>query len=94
MSFWIEQQDQHTPKSACRVGGGCYLCGGDVLRRPDPGDRVADLFDGIDERAHVASDIVEQVNGRHRAGARSRIGSNRIKCTMAASKYSNVVHAR
>lgn len=42
-----------------------YLGGGYVGGRLDPGDRVADGLDGIDERAHVAGDIVEQVDGGH-----------------------------
>jgi hypothetical protein len=48
------------------VEGVSYLGGGHVGGRLDPFHRVADLLDGIDERADVAGDIVEEVDGRHR----------------------------
>jgi hypothetical protein len=42
-----------------------YLGGGHVGGRLDHGDGIADGLDGIGERAHVAGDIVEEVNGGH-----------------------------
>lgn len=42
-----------------------YLCGGYVGRRFHPFYSVADFLDSIDQRADIAGDIVEKVNGRH-----------------------------
>lgn len=47
------------------VRGSRYLCGGNIGGRLDPFYCIADFFNSINQRAHVASNIVEQVNGRH-----------------------------
>lgn len=47
------------------VRGRWYLGRWHIRGRLDPFDGVANLLDGIDERADVSGDIVEQVNCRH-----------------------------
>lgn len=51
----------------CKVGqgGSEYLSIGNLLWRPDPLNLVADILDGVDEAAHVAGDVVEEVNLGH-----------------------------
>lgn len=49
------------------VGEGNYICRGHVRGRSDPFYCVADFLDGIDERADVAGDVVEEVDGGHGA---------------------------
>lgn len=41
------------------VGGMWYLGGGDIGGCLDPFDGIANLLDGIDERADVAGNVVE-----------------------------------
>jgi hypothetical protein len=47
------------------VKGPWYLCRGYVGGRLDPFDGIANLLDGIDERADITGDVVEQVHSRH-----------------------------
>jgi hypothetical protein len=53
--------DQHMSTGVWSAGRwrGVYLCGGHILGRPDPLDRVANLLDGIDKRTDVSGDVVE-----------------------------------
>ena len=53
-----------------------YLGVGDVSRRADPFDGVADFLNGIDERADIARHVVEEVDGRH--GGRGADGSQLV----------------
>ena len=48
------------------VREGNYICRGHVRGRSDPFYREADFFDGIDEGADIARDVVEEVDGGHR----------------------------
>lgn len=68
--FLAVRLDQHMSTGVWSAGRwrGVYLCGGHILGRPDPLDRVANLLDGIDKRTDVSGDVVEQVDGRHGAG--------------------------
>lgn len=45
--------------------GEIYICLGDIFGRANPFNFVAELLNGIDEAADVASDVVEEVDGRH-----------------------------
>ena len=46
-------------------GGGSYFRGGNVGGGFNPFHRIADLFDGIDERADVSRDVIEEVSRGH-----------------------------
>lgn len=51
--------------SVCEGSEAQYLCGGDIGGRLDQLDRVANLLNGVDQRADVASDVVEKMDSRH-----------------------------
>lgn len=61
-----------------------YMGLGDVGGRLDPLDRVANLLDGIDERADVAGDVVEEVHCRH-GGWVGEEGAIRVKMNVKMS---------
>lgn len=42
-----------------------YISLGDIFRCLDPFDLIADLLNGIHQAAHIASNVVQKVDGRH-----------------------------
>jgi len=72
------------------VLGEAYICGRDIGRCLYPLDSVAHLLDGIDERADVAGDIVEQVNGRHFQVSNTTTtdeGNRSVMCTVGVTDH-------
>lgn len=92
MSLSVSPSVSTVLKAIPQTGGkwSTYIGLGDISGRLDPLDGPTQFFDGIDEGAHVSSNIVEQVDRRHcrtyLAGAKNK-DDPRLKSSDSRSMF-------